>query len=156
MDEKAVLDTIRDAVDIPADKILLNGTGKYVIHGIVGDSGLTGRKLAVDFYGSNCVVGGGSPWAKDGTKSDVALNLLARRMAKAEIVATPESYGGICRCGLSCAIGKSLVRGVYKDAEGKVTRQFEIDLPAPQVIADLDLLKPHYFHRVQNGLFYGV
>lgn len=156
MDEKAVLDTVHEVAEIPDSKIILNGTGRYVMHGIMGDSGLTGRKLAVDFYGSNCVMGGGSPWAKDGTKADVALNLLARRMAKEQILASPESYSGICFCGLSCAIGKSLVKGVYKDADGNVKSKFEIDLPTYQVIADLNLDKPGYFNRVSNGLFTGV
>ncbi len=156
MDEKAILDTVHEVAEIPDSKIILNGTGRYVMHGIMGDSGLTGRKLAVDFYGSNCVMGGGSPWAKDGTKADVALNLLARRMAKEQILASPESYSGICFCGLSCAIGKSLVKGVYKDADGNVKSNFEIDLPTYKVIADLNLDKPGYFNRVRNGLFTGV
>ena len=156
MDEHIVLDAIRDIVGIPASKIVLNGSGRYVVHGIVGDSGLTGRKLAVDFYGSNCVMGGGSPWAKDGTKADVALNLLARRMAREQIAASPETYGGICRCGLSCAIGKSLVKGVYTDAAGNVKSRFEIDLPPSKLIATLGLDKPNYFNRVLNGLFADV
>jgi S-adenosylmethionine synthetase len=59
-------------------KLHINGTGKFVKHGPVGDCGITGRKLAVDFYGGNCKIGGGSPWTKDGTKADLSLNLLAR------------------------------------------------------------------------------
>lgn len=153
MDERIVLDVIREVSGVPASKIVLNSTGRYVVHGIMGDSGLTGRKLAVDFYGSNCVMGGGSPWAKDGTKADVALNLLARRMAREQIVASPEAYGGICHCGLSCAIGKSLVKGVYTDAAGNVKNRFEINLPPSKVIADLELDKPNYFDLVLNGLF---
>ena len=39
-------------------KLIVNGTGRYLKHGPVGDCGTTGRKLAVDFYGSNCVMGG--------------------------------------------------------------------------------------------------
>lgn len=59
-------------------KLHVNGTGRYVKHGPIGDCGITGRKLAVDFYGGNCRIGGGSPWTKDGTKADLSLNLLAR------------------------------------------------------------------------------
>ena len=63
-------------------KLHVNGTGKFVKHGPIGDCGVTGRKLAVDFYGGNCKIGGGSPWTKDGTKADLSLNLLARARAK--------------------------------------------------------------------------
>ena len=49
----------------------------------------TGRKLAVDFYGGNCVIGGGSPWTKDGTKADLSLNLLARARAVSYIIIIP-------------------------------------------------------------------
>ena len=58
-------------------KLIVNGTGRFVRHGSIGDCGTTGRKLAVDFYGGNCRIGGGSPWTKDGTKADLSLNLLA-------------------------------------------------------------------------------
>ena len=63
---------------------------------------------------------------------------------------------GICLCGLSCAIGKSLVKGVYKDADGNVKSKFEMDLPTYKVIADLNLDKPGFFNRVRNGLFTGM
>ena len=42
-------------------RLIINGTGKFLKHGPVGDCGTTGRKLAVDFYGGNCRIGGGSP-----------------------------------------------------------------------------------------------
>ena len=67
---------------------IFNGTGRYVKHSSFGDSGTTGRKLAVDFYGGNCIIGGGSPWTKDGTKADLALNLYARFVAKQWAVKT--------------------------------------------------------------------
>jgi S-adenosylmethionine synthetase len=60
-------------------KLVVNGTGKFVKHGPIGDCGTTGRKLAVDFYGGNCRIGGGSPWTKDGSKADLTLNLLSNR-----------------------------------------------------------------------------
>ena len=63
------------------DDIIVNGTGAYKIHGPVGDSGTTGRKLAVDFYGNNAPIGGGSPWTKDYTKADLTLNLYSRHKA---------------------------------------------------------------------------
>ena len=62
-------------------QLIINGTGKYIKHASMGDCGTTGRKLAVDFYGGNCNVGGGSAWTKDGTKADLTLNLYARMLA---------------------------------------------------------------------------
>ena len=56
--------------------------GVYKSHSSIADCGVTGRKLAVDFYGGNEKVGGGSPWTKDGSKADLTLNLLARNIAK--------------------------------------------------------------------------
>lgn len=62
--------------------------GTYVKHSTFGDCGTTGRKLAVDFYGGNCPIGGGSPWTKDGTKADLSLNMLARKFAKENAIKT--------------------------------------------------------------------
>lgn len=61
--------------------VILNGTGNYVSHSSIADCGITGRKLAVDFYGGNCRIGGGSPWIKGGTEADLTLNIHARKLA---------------------------------------------------------------------------
>lgn len=84
---------------------VFNGTGRYVKHSSFGDSGTTGRKLAVDFYGGNCIVGGGSPWTKDGTKADLALNLYARFVAKEWAIKT----GQTTYAALSTSIGSKVV-----------------------------------------------
>ena len=52
--------------DFFGTEVIVNGTGAYQMHSSVADCGTTGRKLAVDFYGGNCRIGGGSPWTKDG------------------------------------------------------------------------------------------
>ena len=75
-------------------KLHINGTGRFVTHGPVGDCGVTGRKLAVDFYGGNCKLGGGAVFNKDGTKADLTLNLLARARALSYI-----KEHGICVSG---------------------------------------------------------
>lgn len=59
-------------------QLIINGTGRYVKHSSIADCGTTGRKLAVDFYGGNSKLGGGSPWTKDASKADLTLNLAAR------------------------------------------------------------------------------
>lgn len=66
---------------IEDEKLIINGTGKYQIHGPVGDSGTTGRKLVVDLYGLNCPIGGGALVTKDATKADLTLNLYCRQKA---------------------------------------------------------------------------
>ena len=86
-----------------AKQIVVNGTGTYIKHASIGDCGTTGRKLAVDFYGGNCPIGGGSPWTKDGTKADLALNLYARYVATETLKAQPGCK--LVRSQLSCCIG---------------------------------------------------
>lgn len=63
------------------ENIIVNGTGTYKYHSSVADCGVTGRKLACDFYGTACPIGGGSPWTKDASKADVTLNFYARKLA---------------------------------------------------------------------------
>lgn len=87
--------------------IIVNGTGTYIKHASIGDCGTTGRKLAVDFYGGNCPIGGGSPWTKDGTKADLALNLYARYVATETLKAHPDCK--LIRSQLSCCIGLPMV-----------------------------------------------
>ena len=63
------------------ENIIVNGTGRYTFHSSIADCGITGRKLACDFYSTAAPIGGGSPWTKDASKADVTLNYLARVMA---------------------------------------------------------------------------
>lgn len=93
---------VTNLVSFDNPKVTVNGTGRYVRHSAQGDCGTTGRKLAVDFYGGNCFIGGGSPWTKDGSKADVALNLLARRYA-VEWLNTHDIDKVFC--SISCCIG---------------------------------------------------
>ena len=84
-------------------EIVLNGTGNYVMHGPGADCGVTGRKLAVDFYGGEFQVGGGSPWTKDGSKADLTLNLYARQLA----IMFAKKHKTAVKVSLACCIGKS-------------------------------------------------
>lgn len=63
------------------ERLIINGTGNYVAHSSIADCGITGRKLACDFYEAAAPIGGGSPWTKDATKADLTLNLYARKLA---------------------------------------------------------------------------
>ena len=106
----------------PNTPFIINGTGTYCVHGPIADSGTTGRKLVVDFYGGNSRIGGGSPWTKDGTKADLTLNMFAYEDAK-------EMYYNLKDAGLpvakvetelSSCIGRSqvLIQTTAYDADG--------------------------------------
>lgn len=137
----------------PGAEIVLNGTGRFVTHGPVGDSGVTGRKLAVDFYGGNCRVGGGSPWGKDATKADVALNLYARKLALAEV---QRGATQTCFCSLACAIGQPDLEVCLYDAEMRIVGYRRESRPAREIIDELGLRKPGYAARCREGLFSAI
>ena len=106
-------------IDLPfLPTIILNGTGNYVMHGPIADCGITGRKLAVDFYGGEFRNGGGSPWTKDGSKSDLTLNLLAREKA----IEYAKKEGRAVVVSMACCIGKKTV-------------EFSVDTPCGETIA---------------------
>ena len=99
------------------DNIIVNGTGRYTYHGPIADCGITGRKLACDFYSTACPIGGGSPWTKDATKADLTLNLYARKLACENLGDNDE-----CFVYLSSCIGRSeLPSGLIKTVKNGLT-----------------------------------
>ena len=131
-------------------EVIVNGTGRYVTHGPIGDCGTTGRKLVVDFYGGNSRIGGGSPWGKDPTKADVALNRLARRRA---LDCLKERNLDEVHCAISCAIGRSRIRITLTDAKGDVIESRTEECPTSHVIDALRLAEPNYAETCRKGLF---
>ena len=81
LDEVDLTSFIIRALGEEPENIIVNGTGTYKRHSSIADCGVTGRKLACDFYSASAPVGGGSPWTKDASKSDVTLNIYARKLA---------------------------------------------------------------------------
>ena len=132
--------------------LTINGTGRYVKHGPIGDCGTTGRKLAVDFYGGNCRIGGGSPWTKDGTKADVALNLYARKLALAEMRRRHETI----YAALASVIGRRDVSVVYFNKFMQQVGCEVIDRPAGEIIDELNLRQPTFAQRCREGLFFDI
>ena len=138
------------------DELVINGTGAYVVHSSVGDAGVVGRKLAVDFYGLNCPIGGGATFGKDGTKADVTLNLYARyRSLKAILVRGgmfDKVYTKIC-----CCIGKSMYLLSQEDQDHEVFNQETIDIKPSEYIhkfgLDGSVRDDMFFHLCENGLF---
>ena len=131
-------------------KVTVNGTGRYVVHGPVGDCGTTGRKLVVDFYGGNSKIGGGSPWGKDPTKADVTLNILARMKALAYL----REHGlDEVHCAISCCIGRSEIRVSYFDKTNRLLDTRIENDPPSHIIDALGLRYPGYAERCREGLF---
>jgi len=142
-------------------RTIINGTGEYHIHGPVGDCGTTGRKLAVDFYGGNSRIGGGSPWTKDGSKADLTLNIFARDCAKSYY----DEISDVTRVGhvesqLSCCIGRQDIIcdcSAYDDYGNKIcsiTRKAKIK--PSDLIKLYNLDKPIFSELCVNGLLTAV
>ena len=128
--------------------VILNGTGIYKTHGPVADCGVTGRKLAVDFYGGEFQVGGGAV-VKDGTKADVSLNLYARKLA----LKYAHERGESIKVSLACCIGQNEVDYSVETPCGEIIETGTMVLKPSEVISKLGLDKPIYFSMHQFGLF---
>ena len=140
-------------------RILVNPTGRFVIGGPHGDSGLTGRKIIVDTYGGFARHGGGAFSGKDPTKVDRSAAYAARYIAK-NIVAA--GLAKRCELQLAYAIGVAEPVSVFIDTFGTgavdedkllaaVRRSF--DLRPEAIIRALDLRRPIYRRTASYGHF---
>lgn len=156
--EQIKADLIKHVIDevVPAElmdektKIFVNPTGRFVIGGPHGDSGLTGRKIIVDTYGGYSRHGGGAFSGKDPTKVDRSAAYAARYVAK-NIVAS--GLADKCEIQLAYAIGISKPVSIMVDTFGtgklsdeEISKIIEkhFDLRPAAIIRDLDLLRPIY------------
>ena len=130
-------------------EIILNGTGNYVMHGPIADCGVTGRKLAVDFYGGEFQVGGGSPWTKDSSKADLTLNLLAREMAKT--YAKNENCS--VKVSIACCIGRSDIDYAVETPCGDEITHGKMNASPKELIEKYCLNKPVFTSTCTFGLF---
>ena len=140
-------------------KYYINPTGRFVIGGPLGDSGLTGRKIIVDTYGGYARHGGGAFSGKDATKVDRSACYMARHLAK-NIVAN--NYAEKCEIQLSYAIGVAKPISIYVETFGTATiPENEIvekiynkfDLTPRGIINFLQLQKPIYRQTTNYGHF---
>ena len=140
-------------------KYFINPTGRFVIGGPYGDSGLTGRKIIVDTYGGFSRHGGGAFSGKDPTKVDRSAAYMARHIAK-NIVAN--KLARKCEIQLAYSIGVAKPVGVYVDTFGTNTIPEEeisdlinkrFDLTPRGIINYLDLQKPIYRRTTNYGHF---
>jgi S-adenosylmethionine synthetase len=157
---KYVIDAVVDAAMIDENtKIFINPTGRFVIGGPNGDSGLTGRKIIVDTYGGYARHGGGAFSGKDCTKVDRSAAYAARYVAK-NIVAA--GLAEKCEIQLSYAIGVAHPTSVMVDTFGtgklsdeqlvKIIRE-NFDLRPAGIIKMLDLRRPIYKQTAAYGHF---
>ncbi len=171
-DDKVDLETIRADVIrevilpiVPANmfdentKIYVNPTGRFVIGGPNGDSGLTGRKIIVDTYGGYAKHGGGAFSGKDPTKVDRSAAYMARYLAK-NVVAS--GLAKKCEVQIAYAIGVAKPLSVHVDTEGTAVEGVNdellanllvelVDLRPAAIIDRFDLRRPIYQQLAAYG-----
>ena len=140
-------------------KFYVNPTGRFVIGGPQGDSGLTGRKIIVDTYGGSAPHGGGAFSGKDPTKVDRSAAYAARWVAKNVVAAGLASR---CQVQLAYAIGvarpvsvrvDTFGTGTVSDARLEEAVDKVFDLRPAAIIRDLDLRRPIYRQLAAYGHF---
>lgn len=157
---KYVIDAVVDGNMIDGDtKIYINPTGRFVIGGPNGDSGLTGRKIIVDTYGGAARHGGGAFSGKDCTKVDRSAAYAARYVAKNLVAA---GIADKLEIQVSYAIGVATPTSIMVDtfgtgklSEDKIVEiiRKEFDLRPAGIIKTLDLRRPIYKQTAAYGHF---
>ena len=157
--EQVILPVIPSALLTPETRYLINPTGRFVIGGPMGDTGLTGRKIIVDTYGGYARHGGGAFSGKDPTKVDRSAAYAARYVAKNVVAA---GLAKRCELQLAYAIGVAKPVSLQVDTRGTgvmpdeklaelIMEQF--DLRPAAIIRDLSLRRPIYRQTAAYGHF---
>ena len=136
-------------------ELLINPTGRFVIGGPDGDTGLTGRKIIVDTYGGMCPHGGGAFSGKDPTKVDRSAAYMARYLAKNLVASGKCDWASI---QLSYAIGIENPMSIYveSDRDSRDLTQWiseNVDLTPKGIIDRFDLFSPIYGATTNYGHF---
>ena len=157
--EKYVIREVIDEKYLKDTKIYINPTGRFVIGGPHGDSGLTGRKIIVDSYGGYCPHGGGAFSGKDPTKVDRSACYMARYVCK-NIVAS--GLADKCQLDIAYAIGVAKPVSIEVNTFGTSKNSNEeikdiinkvFDLRPSAIIDTLDLRKPVFRATTNYGHF---
>ena len=148
--EKLIRPTVPGALLDEHTKIYVNPTGRFVVGGPQGDSGLTGRKIIVDTYGGYACHGGGAFSGKDPTKVDRSATYMVRYAAKNVVAA---GLAERCEVQVAYAIGVARPVSVRVDTHGTGTVADEVlakavtevfDFRPAAIIEALDLRRPQY------------
>ena len=157
--EKVIKATISSTLLDENTKYYINPTGRFVIGGAMGDSGLTNRKIIVDTYGGYARHGGGGLNGKDYTKVDRSANYYSRYVAKNIIAAGLASKVEI-QVAYAIGIAKPVsifidTFGTNKIPEDKITELVDkyFDFRPANIIKELDLRKPIYKQTAAYGHF---
>lgn len=157
--ELVIREVVPAEMILPETRFLVNPTGRFVVGGPQGDTGLTGRKIIVDTYGGYAAHGGGAFSGKDPTKVDRSAAYAVRHAAKNIVGAGLASK---CQIQIAYAIGVarpiSLMVETYGTEKVSVARIEELvrqhfDLRPAAIIEALDLLKPIYQQLAAYGHF---
>lgn len=136
--------------------IIINGTGKYSIHGSHGDSGLTGRKIVVNGSGGYAPNGGGSQ-IKGFTASDALLNFAARWIAKSII---NSNLAQTCTVALACAIGQKSLQSITIELDHKEPTQELYNHIINTINNTITEWSPAYFNSIwtcyKESRFYNI
>ncbi len=155
--EKVIKPTIPEQLFDENTKIFINPTGRFVIGGPCGDTGLTGRKIIIDTYGGYSRHGGGAFSGKDPTKVDRSAAYAARYLAKNVVAAKLASK---CEIQIAYAIGiadpvsvmvDTFGTGVVSDADISRALTDTVDLKPSSIINRLDLRTPIYKQLAAYG-----
>ncbi|MCD8379614.1 MAG: methionine adenosyltransferase [Lachnospiraceae bacterium] len=157
--KEVILPSVPEHLLTQDTKFYINPTGRFVIGGPVGDTGLTGRKIIVDTYGGYARHGGGCFSGKDPSKVDRSAAYMARYIAKNVVAA---GLADKCEVQLSYAIGVAEPVSVLVDTfgTGRVSNhriseliRRDLDLRPAAIIRKLDLRRPIYLQTAAYGHF---
>lgn len=145
------LKPLKDLVDrYDPIQYFINPTGQFIIGGFAGDTGLTGRKLAVDNYGPQIPIGGGCFSGKDPSKVDRSAAYMARRIA-VDLLKAKGAKEVLVKLAYSIGIAEPVM--AIADIDGKKEKISGYNLTPKGIIDYLDLKKPIYQKSARSGHF---
>ena len=150
LEPEDLTDFIIDILGEKPENIIINATGCYTYHSSIADCGVTGRKLACDFYSTACAIGGGSPWTKDATKADLTLNIYARQLALDNLKDNDECFVYLSSCIGRAELPSGLIKTI-KDGKETTSNIWCWEKPST-LIKMFSLDKPIYTKLCRKGL----